>query len=108
MAIQYSWVFPKLGVTYNEGMLTNVVSTAYFYYVAEENGTKVSWPGSINLSAPNPASFTPYDQVTQEQVVSWTEQAIGEAQLERMKAKLAQQLQAELEPKKGDLNPPWG
>ena len=108
MAIQYSWVFPKLGVTYNEGMLTNVVSTSYFYYIAEENGVRVSWPGSTNLYAPNPASFTPYDQVTEEQVISWTETAIGPEKMQLMRDKLAQQLQAELEPKKGDLNPPWG
>jgi hypothetical protein len=105
--IQYSWVFPKLGVTYNEGSLANVVSTSYFYLIAEEDGIRVSWPGSTNLYAPNPASFTPYDQVTQEQVIAWTEQALGEAQVERMKAKLATQLEAEKAPKKGDLNPPW-
>ena len=108
MAIQYSWVFPKLGVTYNEGMLTNVISTSYFYLIAKEDDVQVSWTGSINLSAPNPAAFTPYDQVTPEQVQAWTEQALGEAQVEHMKVKLAVQLQQKKNPTSGPMTPPWG
>jgi hypothetical protein len=107
MAIQYTWQFPKLGITYSESGFANVISTSYFYLIAEEDGIKVSWPGSINLSAPSPASFTPFGDVTQEQVQQWTEAAIGEDKVQFMKNKLATQLQAEKNPIKGEANPPW-
>jgi hypothetical protein len=107
MAIQYRWEFPSLGVTYHEGMLTNVISTSYFNLIAEEDGVSVYMPGSINLAAPNPASFTPYDQVTQEQVQAWTEEAIGPAKVTIYKEKLAAQLQKKINPTSGPMTPPW-
>jgi len=107
MAIEYRWEFPSLGVTYNQGRLTNVVSTAYFNLIAEEDGVSVYLPSSINLSAPSAASFTPYEQVTKEQVQAWTEEALGAAKVQIFKDKLAAQLLAKKEPVKGDMNPPW-
>jgi hypothetical protein len=108
MAIEYRWEFPSLGVTYNQGRLTNVVSTAYFNLIAEEDGVSVYLPSSINLSSPSSAaSFTPYEQVTKEQVQAWTEEALGAAKVQIFKDKLAAQLLAKKAPVKGDMNPPW-
>lgn len=107
MAIEYRWAFRVLGVTYSEGALANVISTSYYNLVAEEDGVMVSIPGSINLSAPNPAAFTPYDQVTPEQVGEWTEQALGPAQVNTMKEKLAVMLQQKKNPSSGPMMPPW-
>lgn len=108
MAIQYRWEFPNLGITYSEGNLTNVISTSYYNLIAEEeDGTSVYLSGSINLSSPSPAAFTPYDQVTKEQVQQWTEDAIGAAKVQVYKDKLATQLQAKLNPIKGQATPPW-
>ena len=108
MAIEYRWEFPTLGVTYNEGTLTDVVSTSYYNLIAEEDGVSVYVSGSINLSAPNPASFTPYDQVTPEQVQAWTEQALGQVKVQIYKEKLAVQLQQKKNPTSGPMTPPWG
>jgi hypothetical protein len=108
MAIEYRWEFPTLGVTYSEGTLTDVVSTSYYNLIAEEDGVSVYMPGSINLSAPNPASFTPYDQVTPEQVQAWTEQALGQVKVQIYKEKLAVQLQQKKNPTSGPMTPPWG
>ena len=108
MAIEYRWEFPTLGVTYSEGTLTNVVSTSYYNLIAEEDGVSVYVSGSINLSAPSPASFTPYDQVTPEQVQAWTEQALGQVKVQIYKEKLAVQLQQKKNPTSGPMTPPWG
>ena len=107
MAIQYKWQFPKLGVTYNQGALTDVVSTVYFYFIAEEDNITVHWPGSINIGSPHQSSFIPYNQVTKEYVEAWTEAAIGADKLQAMKDKLAAELVAKKAPAKGEMNPPW-
>ena len=107
MAIEYRWKFPTLGVTYSEGALANVISTSYYNLIAEEDGLSVYMPGSINLSAPNPAAFTPYDQVTPEQVQAWTEQALGQVKVQIYKEKLAVQLQQKKNPTSGPMPPPW-
>lgn len=105
--ITYTWGFPALGVVYSEDNLTNVIQTVNWTLTATEDTYIASCYGSVGLAPPSPASFTPYDQVTEAQVQAWTEEAIGAEQVDSMKAGLAGQIEAQKNPKGGDLPPPW-
>jgi hypothetical protein len=45
-----------------------------------------------------PSSFTPYDELTKEQVVGWVKNALGEEQVTSVEESLANQIQQKLDP----------
>jgi len=105
--MNYTWGFPVLGVTFSEDSLTNVISTVNWTLTATEDAYTSYVYGSVGLTAPSPATFTPYDQVTEAQVQAWTEEALGAEQVEKYKANLAAQIETQKNPPTGNLPPPW-
>lgn len=105
--VTYTWGFPVLGVVFNEDSLQNVIQTVNWTYTATEDTYIASCYGSLTLGPPNPASFTPYDQVTEDMVISWTEEALGAEQVAAMQQSLAGQIEAQKNPTSGNLPPPW-
>jgi len=68
--ITLSWIIERLLVKPTEGTLTDVVITADWRC----NGTDGTYSGTCYGSAsfaPPSGSFTPYEDLTQEQVLSW-------------------------------------
>jgi hypothetical protein len=68
--ITLSWIIERLLVRKVEGSLTDVVITADWRC----NGTQDNYSGTCYGSAsfaPPSGSFTPYDQLTQDQVLGW-------------------------------------
>ena len=68
--ITLSWIIKRLLVKPTEGSLTDVVITADWRC----NGTDGTYSGTCYGSAsfaPPTGSFTPYDQLTQDQVLGW-------------------------------------
>ena len=105
--MNYTWGFPVLGVVYNEDNMQNVIQTVNWTLTATDGDYTASCYGSVGLPAPSPASFTPYDQVTEAQVQEWTEEALGAEQVASMKSGLAGQIEAQKNPTGGNLPPPW-
>jgi hypothetical protein len=68
MSSQAMWTIEKLWVQPQVGDLSNVVMTAEWRCIAE-NGNTIS--GNSTFSTPAFADFTPYDQVTEAQVLVW-------------------------------------
>jgi hypothetical protein len=68
--ITLSWIIERLLVKPTEGTLTDVVITADWRC----NGSQESFSGTCYGScsfAPPSGSFTPYDQLTEQQVLDW-------------------------------------
>jgi len=68
--ITLSWIIERLLVKPTEGTLTDVVVTADWRC----NGSQESFSGTCYGStsfAPPSGDFTPYDQLTQDQVLNW-------------------------------------
>lgn len=103
----YTWGFPALGVVYNEDNLENVIQTVNWTLTATDGEYSASCYGSVTLASPSPASFTPYDEVTEEMVIAWTTEALGEEQVAQYEATLAGQIEAQKNPTGGNLPPPW-
>lgn len=105
--MNYKWNFPVLGVIYAQDGLTNVIETVNWTLAASDGKYAASCYGSVNLDAPSPASFTPYENVTQDQVMEWTLEKLGDAQIASFKDSLTSQIQAQKKPPGGNLPPPW-
>jgi len=106
MAIAYSWSFPVLDVKLMEDGLTNVVYMVNWVYAAADGGYNANMYGSVAVPAPTGA-FTPYDQLTPQQVQGWVVEALGQEQVDAMTANLARQIDLQKNPVDAALPPPW-
>jgi hypothetical protein len=74
------------------------VYTAHWTVSLEEEGESASAYGSVGFSDPDPTDFTPYDELTKEQVVGWVKDVLGEEQVTSVEESLANQIQEKLNP----------
>ena len=98
------WLIERLLVKPTEGTLTDVVITADWRC----NGSQESFSGTCYGScsfAPPSGSFTPYDQLTEAQVLDWCYQnGVDQAAIE---ANVTLQIQNQIDPPVVALPLPW-
>lgn len=75
-----------------------VVYTGHWTVSLEEQGESAGAYGSVGFSDPDPDSFTPYDQLTKDQVVGWIKNTLGEEQVTSIEESLDAQIQQKLNP----------
>jgi hypothetical protein len=68
--ITLSWIIERLLVKPTEGSLTDVVITADWRCNGSQDNYSGTCYGSASFAAPS-GSFTPYDQLTEQQVLNW-------------------------------------
>jgi hypothetical protein len=68
--ITLSWIIERLLVKPTEGTLTDVVITADWRCNGSQDQYSGTCYGSASFAAPS-GSFTPYEDLTQDQVLSW-------------------------------------
>ena len=99
-----SWIIERLLVKPTEGTLTDVVITADWRC----NGLQDSYSGTCYGScsfAPPSGSFTPYDQLTEQQVLDWCYQnGVDKTAIE---ANVTQQIENQINPPVVVLPLPW-
>ena len=74
------------------------VYTVHWTASSTEEGETAGSYGSIGLADPNPESFTPFDQLTKEQVVGWVLSTLGVDQVVSIEEALHNQIQQKLHP----------
>ena len=74
------------------------VYTAHWTVNLQDQGESAGAYGSIGFSDPDPTNFTPYDQLTQEQVIGWVKDTLGEEQVTSIETGLATQIEQKLHP----------
>jgi len=91
MAITYTWKVTGLMVQ-DEGDLEKVAVMSNFSI----NGTDGEYTGqvsyAVNLLQPDAENFTPYADITEEQAVQWTKNALGEDRVSAMEQEVADQI----------------
>jgi hypothetical protein len=99
-----SWIIERLLVKPTEGSLTDVVITADWRC----NGSQESFSGTCYGScsfAPPTGNFTPYPDLTQDQVLSWCfSNGVDQAAIE---ANVTAQIEAQINPPVVSLPLPW-
>lgn len=108
MTVSFKWIVAGLDVAPSEDGLTNVVKVVHWRLSAlSSEGPSEEAYGTATLSPGDPASFTPYEDVTYPQAVAWTEEALGAECVERLKSALARQIAERLTPAVVSRPVPW-
>lgn len=84
MALTYTWEITGLRVK-GEGTLTDVVQLVYWKKTGTDENGNVGIFSSSNTFPENSAdanNFTPFEELTEEQILSWLEPIVGETMYE--------------------------
>lgn len=109
MAINFEWMVSSMEEypTTSEG-LNDVVFIVHWrrtatQVVGDKTYTAETY-SSLNVPAPSPDDFTPYEDLTFEQVCGWLNQLLD---VQTIDASLEQQIENEISPKVVSLPLPW-
>jgi len=105
--ISFSWDFQELAVKIKQNGLENVVYSVAYYLTGKENNFSFTVAGVCGLKAPEPDSFVPYNDLTESQVTSWVENAIGQETLNAHKKHITEQIELQKNPITASLPKPW-
>ena len=86
---------------------TDVVFTAHWDLTAAEGEYSGRVYGSVGLTLDASAPFTPYAQLTKEQVVGWVKDALGEETVAATEANVAKQIADQKNPPVVSPPLPW-
>lgn len=98
MAITYTWNIDQLECSPQLDDKTDVVITVYWKLTAADGDHTATMYGSMSLNFEPDGNFTPYDQLTEAQVIGWVEAAQGETTVAQMKDALLKQIQEQQNP----------
>jgi hypothetical protein len=102
--ITYTWVISQLDCAPHENGLDDVVKTIHWRYQATDGTYTTDCYGSIGVGEVDPDDFTPYAELTKDQVIAWLETQLDVEELER---NLAGQLAALANPPIISPDLPW-
>ena len=111
MAVSYFWTINPLEAYPTASGESDVVFTAHWQLHATEevDGTTYTAQsiGTQGLTYTSGSSFTPFEELTLEQVQGWVENAMGTGSVDNMKAGLATQIANQINPPVVTLTSPW-
>jgi hypothetical protein len=94
--ISILWIIERLFVKPTEGSETNVVITADWRCNGSQDQYSGTCYGSASFAPPSGSGFTPYEDLTQEQVLSWCyANGVDQAAIE---ANVTQQINDQINP----------
>jgi hypothetical protein len=82
------------------------VYTVHYTVNLEQDGETAGVYGSVGLGDPSPESFTPFSELTKDEVIGWVKAALGDEQVASIEAALAEQIQQKLNPTSA-AGTPW-
>lgn len=101
----FNWIISALDCKVDEDNLKDVVYTVHWRYRAtNENGITAEIYGAQSVSPPSTEDFTPYDELTKEQVVGWLEASMD---VPAMDLSLDEQIYLLINPIDVTLPPPF-
>lgn len=107
MPITNTWTITQLSCFPQQGKNTNVVFATNWTLEATDGTYTGRTFGIANVDYDAGSSFTPYDELTEAQVLSWTLAALGEERIAGLEAIVAQQIQAQANPPVVTPPLPW-
>ena len=98
----YNWTINSLQVMNTPEPQTVVMSN----FTITKDGQQVNY--SVNLLPANPDDFTPFDQITQEQALAWTQAALGPERVTNMETEVDFLIAQAAVPTPQPAPLPWG
>ena len=108
METNFQWVISQLNCAVESEGLENVINVIHWRYNAiQVDGDKTYYAdtyGSSGVAQPNPQNFTPYADVTEQEVINWLEEILP---VTDMKLSLEANIALEINPVEVVLPLPW-
>ena len=99
MAITYTWNVVQMDAYPEKDGLTDVVFQIHWTLVGTDDTYQASVYGSCIVRLNESEPYTPYTDLTQDQVIGWVKNSLGEEKVSLYKANVATQI-------KNQINPP--
>ena len=111
MAATYFWTINPLEAYPTASGESDVVFTAHWQLHATETVDETTYTaqsiGTQGLTYTSGSAFTPFEELTLEQVQGWVENAMGTGSVDNLKAGLATQIANQINPPVVTLQSPW-
>lgn len=104
----YTWVIEKMDCYTHRDGHDDVVFTVHWRLNAADGEYSASGYGTVGLTYNASEPFTPYPDLTQDQVIGWVQAALGPEQIAQMEAALAANIAAQINPPVVSPPLPWG
>jgi hypothetical protein len=101
---EFNWIISAMECIKNEGDLQDVVITIHWRYQATKDEVSADTYGAVSMPLPTGENFTPYEELTKEQVCGWLEATLD---VEQMQENLEKQLDLLINPTNVTLPPPF-
>ena len=108
MAITNTWGVVQMDCYPEYDGQPNVVFTVHWTLIGTDGTYNGSVYGSVGLTLDEGATFTPYDGLTEAQVIGWVQDALGDEQVAAHEANVAAQIDALVNPPVIRPALPWG
>ena len=103
--INYTWTMGPFDCILNEDNMQKVVTTVHWRYRGtDEDGITAEVYGAQAVGQPNPEAFTPFPDLSQEQVEGWLESAMD---MNAIRANIDNQISLIKNPVTATLPAPW-
>ncbi len=107
MAVTNTWGVVQMDAYPELDGKTDVVFTVHWNLTGSD-GTYTGYVyGSVGITLDPDAPYTPYYQLTQEQVVGWVQDALGEEQVAAYEDNVAKQIEDQINPPVVTPPLPW-
>lgn len=107
MAVNYNWIIHQLEAKIRQDNLDNVIYRIHWELVGIDSENSDYWSnrlGAEDVKYIDGEPFTPYSDLTKEQVVSWLD---GILDVEVLKSNIAANIAIKRNPVDECLSPPW-
>lgn len=100
MALTYTWKLKSLKKTDADGLSGVIVGTQWELTGTDEDGFSGTFHGAtpFKLNEVDPENFTPYEQLTQAQVLSWIEGVVVGSYKEHVDGQIQKQIDVQKNP----------
>jgi hypothetical protein len=103
--INYTWTFPAFDCIIDEDGLQTVVTTVHWILTGtNKDNISATLYGSQTVGQPNPEAFTPFPDISEEQVIGWMESSMD---VDALEANIAIQIDLIKHPVTEVLPAPW-
>jgi hypothetical protein len=92
MPATYTWSVIQMNAYPELDGKTDVVFTVHWTLTGTDGTHTAGVYGSVGVTVDSDAPFTPYADLTQEQVISWVQSALGAEQVAAYEANVAKQI----------------